>query len=140
MENTFNFIHYKTLVYHLNIDSGYYEKQPLLVPFNKIPNELKVEDTQKETIRKQGANEIIRGRIKNNQYTFLTGLIPLNNSNTIYFGNNYEFIKKQKKTSLIVFVFSNSNNTLTVYYFNNFYKDNRNERIDFVNDFITSLG
>jgi hypothetical protein len=112
----------------------------MLVAFNKIPNELKVEDTQKEIIRKQGANEIIRGRIKNNKYTFLTGLIPLKNSNSIFFGNNYEYVGKQKKTSLIVFVFSNSNNTLTVYYFNNFYKDNRNERIDFVNDFIYSLG
>jgi hypothetical protein len=140
MENTFNYIHYKTITYPLNQNSGYYEKQPTLVGFNKIPNELKVEETQKDIIRQQGANEIIRGRIKNNKYTFLTGLIPLYNSTTVYFGNNYEYVGKQKKTSLIVFKFSDSNRMLDVYYFNNFYKDNRNERIDFVNNFITTIG
>lgn len=140
MYSRFNYIRYRTINYSLNSESGYYEKIPNIVTFNKLPNDLKVEETQAQKIREQGANEIIRGRIKNGKYSFLTGLISLNNSPTVYFGNNYEFVENKKRTSLIVFVFSNGNRELTVYYFNHFYKSNRADRIIFVQEFINSLG
>jgi hypothetical protein len=139
MENKFNSAFYKTIYYNLNCENGYYQKEPQLVPFNKLPNDLKVEETQKEIIRRQGANELIHGRIKNGKYTFLTGLIPIKENSPVYFGNNFEIVEGRKRTSLIVFVFSNENKKLTVYYFNCYYKDNRNERIAFVTEFIQSL-
>lgn len=139
MENTYENIKYKTITYILNNDNGYYIKQPTLVTFNKLPSELKVEETQKDFLRKQGANYIIRGRIKNGQYTFFTGLIPLPNLKNTYFGNNYENVNGNKKYSLIAFKVSEDNTSIQVYYFNHFYKENRSERIEFLLNFINSL-
>lgn len=139
MESSFGTIHYKTVIYKLNNDNGYYTKQPQLVSFGKLPNELKVEETQKEFLKNQGANHVIRSRIKNGKYYFFTGLIPVGNTDKIYFGNDYDFKNGNKVTSLVVFVFSTDIEILTVYYFNHFYKDNRGERIEFVTKFINSI-
>lgn len=139
METKFNNIHYKTVIYKLNNDNGYYTKQPQLIQFNKLPNDLKVEETQKEFLKIQGANYVIRGRIKNGKYCFFTGLIPVGNTDKRFFGNDFEFKNGIKVFSLLVFVFSSDSNELTIYYFNNFYKDNRGERVEFVTEFINSL-
>ena len=138
METPFNFPVYKEVTYRMNPATGYYEKQPQKIAFNKIPFELKVEPTQEEKIRHQGANEIIHGRIKNGKYQFFTGLIAVH-SPGCYFGNDYEFIHGQKKNSLVVFHFSEDNSRLTVFYFNRFYKESRTERIKFVNDFLNQI-
>lgn len=110
---------FKTINYSLNIQTGYYEKQPQRIPFNKLPFELKVEVTQDQRIKRNGAKEVIRGRIKNKKYLFFTGLIPTKYNN-LYRGDHYEFIKGQKKNSLVLFHFSTDNRLLTVYFFNHY--------------------
>lgn len=139
MENLFNTIRYKVITYFLNEENNYYHKEPQLTPFEKLPQELKVEETQKDFLNKQGANQIIRGRVRNGKYLFFTGLIKLVDRERVFFGNNYESIQGKKITSLIVFEFSVDYKVMTVYYFNHFYKDNRTERIEFVSGFIKSL-
>ena len=135
METPFNFPEYKEEQYGMNSATGYYEKQPKRITFNKLPYELKVEETQEAKIRSQGANEIIHGRIKNGKYQFFTGLISAGVKDW-YFGNHYEFINGGKKLSLVIFQFAEDNSCLTVYFFNWYYKENRNERINFVSLFI----
>ncbi len=134
MEKLFNFVHYKEVKYKLNSETGYYQKEPDKIPFLKLPSDLKIEKTVKEFLKQQGANEIITGRIKNKERLFFTGLIPIQNN--FFEGDNYEFIKGVKKKSLIVFEFSESNEFLTLNYFNHFYKENKEERFKFVLSFI----
>lgn len=135
----FKFPECKTVCYLLSPQTGRYEKQPMRIPFNKLPHELKIEPTQKDFLKQQGANEIITGRIKNGKREFFTGLVPIFNSTIWYYGNDFEFVKGQKKLSLIVFEFSIDNSRLTVYYFNHFYKDSREQRIEFVNAFANHI-
>ena len=117
-----------------------YIKQPTLVPFDKLPNELKVETTRDENIRKNGATELITGRIKGGKRLFFTGLISIPNLLNWFHGNDYLFTNGKKKNSLVIFHFTNSNRELKVYYFNSFYKDSREERIKLVSAFILSIG
>lgn len=137
MENKFNFPQFKEAKYKMNPATGYFEKQPEKIMFNKLPYELKVEPTMEEKIRSQGAKEIIRGRVKNGKYQFFTGLIPVN-GNESFEGNHYEFINGKKILSLAVFKFTNDSTELTVYFFNHWYKQNREERVRFVQNFLTN--
>jgi len=132
----FNFPKYHTIEYKNNPLTGRFEKQPNIIAFNKLPFDLKVEPTQEAKIIQQGANTIITGRINKGQREFFTGLIPLNSYS--YFGNHCEFIKGVKKLSLLIFVFSSDSSKLTIYYFNQFYKDNRAERINFCQTFLAT--
>ena len=125
------------VIYLLNEDSGRYEKQPDRVPFKKLPNDLKVEITREPILKRNGAKEIITGRIKNGNREFFTGLIPIN-GDIWFYGNDYKFTNGKKKNSLVVFKFGNQNRNLEIFYFNSFYKENRAERERFVLDFITS--
>lgn len=136
MEKMFNNSVYKRVGYKLSPE-GYYQKQPERIPFSKLPFELKVEPSQKEFLKQQGANEIITGRIKNKKREFFTGLIPIEIN--FFMGNDWEFVQGLKKTSLIVFEFSGNNEYLTVYYFNRYYIDQREARIKFVLTFIQHL-
>jgi hypothetical protein len=128
MSEMFNLPEFKTLNYVLNVEIGKYEKQPERIPFNKLPFELKVEKTIDEKIKKNGANEIITGRIKGGQRMFFSGLIAVPKYNNWFYGNDYQFKNGQKKNSLVLFHFANNNRELVIYYFNNFYKDSRVER------------
>ncbi len=132
----FNFPKYHTIEYKNNPLTGRFEKLPNIIAFNKLPYDLKVEPTQKEFLIQQGANTIITGRINKGQREFFSGLIPLNNYS--FYGNDYEFIKGVKKLSLIIFVFSSDSAKLTIYFFNQFYKDNRAERINFCLSFLAT--
>jgi hypothetical protein len=132
----FNFPEYKTISYTLNNETGRYQKDPERIAFNKLPFELKVEPTQDPKIKANGANEIITGRIQNGKRLFFTGLIPINNSAVYYLGNDYQKTAKGKTNSLVVFEFSPDNTRLLVYYFNNYYVHNREERIKLVSKFI----
>lgn len=138
MENIFKGVHYKTIPYKLNPNNGYYEKQNFNPDFKKLPCDLKIEKSVKDFLINQGANDILRGRVKNGKYNFFTGLIPINNCKGIYFGNLCEFIRGQKKISLLIVEVSENYEELTVYFFNHYYKENRNERITFVIQFIES--
>lgn len=133
MEKMFNSTVYKEVKYKLNPE-GYYQKEPEKIPFLKLPFELKVEPSQKEFLKQQGADQIITGRFKDKKREFFTGLIPIVESQ-VFMGNDYENIKGVKKYSLIIFKFSPCNGYLTAYYFNRFYLDKREIRIQFVNAF-----
>lgn len=137
MEKKFNFVHYKIVLYLKDLDTGKYVKQPQKVEFSKLPRTLKIESTREQRLINQGANEVITSPKKGGKYEFFTGLIPF--SDNIYFGNDYEYIKGQKKNSLCVFCLSNDFQKLTVYYFNRFYKDRKKDRINFVGSFIEHL-
>ena len=139
MNSKFNFPECKTILFKLNNENGRYEKQPERVPFEKLPFELKVETTREEKIRSNGATEIITGRIKAGKRLFFTGLIPANGFQNWFYGNDYQFIRGTKKNSLVIFHFQNDNRELIVYYFNSFYKDNREDRVKFVLAFIQSI-
>jgi hypothetical protein len=136
MEKVFNFVKYKEVKYELNPE-GYYQKLPSKTQFQKLPFELKVEQSVKPFLREQGANEVITGRFKNKKREFFTGLIP--SEPRFYMGNDYENVKGEKKLSLIVFEFSECQKYLTANYFNGFYKDPREARIKFVSEFISHL-
>jgi hypothetical protein len=138
MNSNFSLPDYRTIRYYLNPESGKYEKQPERIPFSKLPNELKVEETWEERIRSNGANNIITGRIKQGKREFFTGLIPVA-ENTWFMGNDYSYRNGAKTNSLVVFHFSDDNTSLTVYYFNKYYKVSRQERISFVIHFIETL-
>ena len=138
MSTMFNSPEFRSIVYKINNETERFEKQPERVPFAKLPFELKVETTWEERIRANGATEIITGRIKDGKRLFFTGLIPAPSIQNWFFGNDYLFAKGQKKNSLVIFCFQNDNRELIVYYFNSFYKDNREERKRFVLSFIQS--
>lgn len=139
MENKFNNIHYKTITYKLNIENGYFEKQPQLINFKKMPNDLKIEQSQKEFLKQQGAELVIRGRIKNGKYSLFSGLRPTDDSNEKFIGNDFDSINGRKRLSLIVFSLDKTKTELTAYYFNHFYKDNKDERLMFVLEFLKSI-
>ena len=139
MENKFNNIHYKTITYKLNIENGYFEKQPQLIVFKKMPNDLKIEQSQKEFLKHQGAELVIRGRIKNFKYSFFSGLRPVDDSGEKFIGNDYDSVNGRKRLSLIVFSFDKTKTELTAYYFSHFYKDNKDERLMFVLEFLKSI-
>jgi hypothetical protein len=117
---------------------GKYEKQPERIPFNKLPNDLKVEITWEERIRNNGASQVITGRINKGKSLFFTGIIPVI-ENRWYMGNDYKFSNGVKSNSLVVFRFSDGDKQLSAYYFSNYYKFNREERITFVLQFIQHL-
>ena len=139
MENKFNNIHYKTITYKLNIENGYFEKQPQLINFKKMPNDLKIEQSQKEFLKQQGAEVVIRGRIKNGKYSLFSGLRPVDDSNEKFIGNDFDSINGRKRLSLIVFSLDKTKTELTAYYFNHFYKDNKDERLMFVLEFLKTI-
>ena len=64
----------KVLKYTLQ-DNGYYQLVECPIGFNKLPKELKIESTQRPDLISNGANEILRGRIKGGNYTFFTTVL-----------------------------------------------------------------
>lgn len=136
----FKFPEFKTSHYTLNLETGKYQKQPDRIAFNKLPLLLKVETTMDPRIRSNGATEIITGPVRNGKRTFFTGLLPVFNGSVWYYGNDYQNTPQGKKNSIVVFQFSGDNQTLTVYYFNGYYKHSSQERIKFVTEFIKHKG
>ena len=103
----------KVFVYRLNNETGYYEKQSGEPEFQKLPFELKVEETRKpEQIH---SKVICRGRTKNGRYIFFTGLIPVSGGG-LFFGDHYEFVEDIKKNSFILFAFTQGNEVLTIHF------------------------
>jgi hypothetical protein len=133
----FNLPDYKTIEYLNNPLTGRYEKIPSLISFNKLPFDLKVEPTQMDFLKRQGADRIITGRILKGQREFFTGLIPINQFS--FNGNDFDFVKGVKKLSLIIFVFSPDYKKLSVYYFNHFYKQSPTQRIKFCVSFLNTI-
>ncbi|MCF6366399.1 MAG: hypothetical protein L3J35_09380 [Bacteroidales bacterium] len=126
---------HKELKYKFNSDTRYYEQTNAPLSFNKMPFDLKVEPTQRKDIIK--SKHVILGRIKNGKYKFFTGLIPTGYKNQ-YFGDHYEYVKRKKKNSFIIFQFSENKRELTIYFFNHFTLYPK-KRLKFITDFMISL-
>ncbi len=128
---------YKKVCFVRNVETNYYQKQPLLVPFSKLPDELKVEETQDPKIRQNGAEQIIRGRIQNKKYSFFTGLIPSKVYADWYFGNHCEFRNGNKVLSIVLFFFSPDFTELRVFFFNGYHLY-PSERERFLSEFLAT--
>lgn len=125
---------YKEFNYILNSESGYFEKEPSLIPFKKLPFELKMEESQEKYLKDRGAKVLLRSRTKNGNKQFHTGLIPLVEP-LFYQGDYMEFVKGQKVKSLIIFEL-HSPWVLKVYFFNRFYIDRSEVRQERCNQFV----
>jgi hypothetical protein len=130
---------YHLSVFSNNAQTGYYEKQPEMMPFLKIPFELKVEETQRKDI-KTHADKLIRGteKTKTGNWKFYNGLLNTSFPNW-YCGNICDFYRGQKKTNLVIFRFSPDHSSLYVFYFTGYDKNNTEQRIKFVNSIIPNL-
>ena len=130
---------YHLSVFSNNIQTGYYEKQPEMMPFLKIPFEFKVEETQRKVI-KTHADKLIRGteKTKTGNWKFYNGLLNTSFPNW-YCGNICDFYRGQKKTNLVIFRFSPDHSSLYVFYFTGYDKNNTEQRIKFVNSIIPNL-
>lgn len=126
---------HKHLIFKLNPDTGYFQMIRGVMGFQKVPDELKVEATQRKELIK--SDFLIRGRIKNGKYTFFTGLLKTNFENW-YFGDFFEIRNGIKRNSFILFYFTQDQTGFEMYFFNHFklYPDRRGH---FIRDFINSL-
>ena len=131
----FNSPDFKVIRYRMNPKTGRYEKEPSKINFMKLPYELKVEVTQDQRIKAQGAQNIITGRFVNKKREFFSGLRGTGFKHW-YHGNDYEFVRGEKVNSLVLFRFSEQDEFLTVYYFNRYYKQSIEQRLELVNSFI----
>lgn len=107
----------KVVEYQFNDETNYFDRTSCELGFQKLPEELKIEDTRKpEQIH---ASQIIRGRIKNGKYLFFTGLLPTDFSG-FSFGDHYEYVNGIKKNSFVLFHFTNQNKNLTAYFYDHY--------------------
>lgn len=127
------------MIFHKNTQTGYYEKQPEMIPSEKIPNELKIEYTQRKDIKKY-ADKLIRGKekTKTGNWVFYTGLMQTFNTNW-YYGNIRDIYRGKHKNNLIIFRFNADYSIMHVFYFKGYDKDNITLRERFVNEIIPSL-
>lgn len=129
------FAKYHRITFDLDIESGWYIRRPAPIHFAKVPGKLKVEGTQVERFKDQGADTIITGPMRENRRTFYTGLrqLPVDRC---YIGNDYEQRNGRKVLSLVLFQFSADNAGLTLYYFHGYYKEDREIREQYAVAFI----
>jgi hypothetical protein len=126
---------YKKLVFKLNETTKYYDRVECPPGFEKIPPELKIEETRRPDIIQ--SKTVIHGRIREGKYLFFTGIIQIKQS-AWYFGDHYEFTNGKKKNSFILFHFTNGNTGFETYYFNH-YKLYPRSRGIFIQNFIKTL-
>ena len=70
---------YKKLVFKFNELSRYYDRVECPLGFEKIPPELKIEETRRPDIIL--SKTVIHGRISGGKYLFFTGIIQIKQSN-----------------------------------------------------------
>jgi hypothetical protein len=126
---------HKHLSFKLDRESGYFQMIRGEMGFQKVPDELKVEETRRKEIIK--SDFIIRSRIKDGKYSFFTGLLKTNFDNW-YFGDFFEIRNGIKKNSFVLFQFTPDMTGLEIYFFNLF-KLYPKRRGQFVRDFVTTL-
>lgn len=125
---------FRMIEYRLNIESGWYERQPQKIAFSKLPEKLKVERTQDPRIAANGANEIITGGFRAKRRTFFTGIISLRVGGW-YQGNDYELRGSRKTNSLVLFRFIENDAKMIVFYFTGYYIHSSDQRGQFSNHF-----
>lgn len=102
---------HQSIRYQLNRDSGYFNLTSAPPGFTALPEDLKLEVTQRrDNIQ---ADQVLRGRIKGKKYTFFTGLRPTP-SPRMFTGNKLE---GNGKKSLIIILFSEKGDEFTAFYF-----------------------
>jgi len=116
-------VKYRRVLYSLN-DSGQYLKEPDRLSFAKLPPYLKVEKTQTDAPKTNGAKTIIHGPQKMGKYIFYTGLRETGLLNWQY-GNDFEFRKGIKSNSLVLFNWTDNDRVLKVYYYTGWYHHDR---------------
>jgi hypothetical protein len=126
---------FKVITYQYNDESGYFDRVTCEPGFEKLPLELKIEDTVRKDIIQ--SSQIIRGRVKNGKYLFFTGLIPTEFTG-YYFGDHYEYTPDGKKNSFILFEFSNNNRNLNAFFYNHF-KIYPGKRIKFIREQVVQI-
>ena len=129
------FAKFHRITFDLDTDAGWYIRRPALLHFAKVPGKLKVERTQVDRFRNQGAEVVITGPMREKRRTFYTGLRSLPVVGW-YIGNDYEQRNGRKVLSLVLFEFSADNAGLTLYYFHGFYRDDRENREQYAVAFI----
>ena len=117
MALNFNSPRAKIITFLLEPETGYYRLISQPPGFNRIPNELKVEDTQRPDILTRGANLTIRGRQRNKRFLFFTGMLPTPFQNVFVGDDGY--LRPQKK-SMVLFIFSPDSSRLDLHYFQGF--------------------
>jgi len=129
------FAKFHRITFDHDIDSGWYIRRPAPIHFAKVPGKLKVERTQVERFRDQGADKVITGPMRDKRRTFYTGLrqLPVEGC---YVGNDYEQRNGRKVLSLVLFQFSADHAELTLYYFNGFYRADAEDRSRYAVAFI----
>jgi len=130
-------INHRRVIYSLN-ESGKYLKEPSRISFTKLPEWLKVEITQTNAPKINGAETIIHGPTKNGKYLFYTGLRETGLTNWQY-GNHAEFRKGHKSKSLVLFRWSDNDKILTVYFFTGWYYNGRERLETIIQSIINNL-
>ena len=130
-----SFAKFHRITFDLDLDAGWYIRRPAPLHFAKVPGKLKVERTQLDRFRHQGAETIITGPMRDNRRTFYTGLRTLPVEGW-FIGNDYEQRKGKKVLSLVLFQFSANHAELTLYYFNGFYRADAEDRSRYAVAFI----
>ena len=126
----------KTVTYYridfiLSNTTQRYEKQPMIKNFNKIPTDLKIEETQDPKIRLR-SEYLLRGRQVNGKCTLHLGL----EKSTIE--KMYRSALDDTKKSEVHIVLSEDYKTMTMYVFNTF-RVQRPARPMFQREFIKHL-
>lgn len=139
MSKPFNLAAYRTVIYALNQETGYYiksEKQPEKSPLMRLPYDLKYTVTRAEKI-KCNAKQVIHSRLmtKAGSYQFITGLQETGLKDW-FLGNDYEYRNGKKVISIVIFRFAEDNSRLTVYYFTHYDKPNTGLRMRFARSII----
>lgn len=120
--------------YTLDTAAGWYVKEPQRIAFNRLPERLKVEETQDPNIRANGAREVIHGPQVRGKWPFFTGLVPFGVPGW-YEGNAYTYRSGQGTRSLVLFRFTQRDAVLTLFHFTGWYLQGREQRLQFANDF-----
>lgn len=125
----------KVVTYKLNTDSNYYELQTQPPGFNRLPNELQVQDSQTKSMIERGALQVIQGRIVNMKRTFFSGMRPTPGKNTFFGDDGYT---RPTKPSFCLFQYNNDCTRLTIHYFPGF-KPLKPMREQFIQTYLKSL-
>jgi len=128
-------------IVHYTLDgaAGWYLKEPQRIAFGKVPERLKVEETQDPRIRANGARELIHGPEVNGKWKFFTGLVPFGFPGW-FEGNAYEYRNGKGGRNLVLFRFTGNDANLTVFYFTGWYVQGREQRLKWARNFAQHIG
>lgn len=125
----------KVVIYQLNTVSNYYELHTQPPGFNRLPNELQVQDSWDKKMIERGALQVIQGRIVNKKRTFFSGMRTTTDKNTTFGDDGFT---RPQKPSFCLFQFNNDCTRLTIHYFPGF-KPLKPMREQFIQTYLKTL-